>query len=198
MSVERQAQDRERLRRVNDPGLYAAYPESAQRQAVRATVARELIPAEQLRKARAAGFDSDHVYYHGTKSPWTSGVPDSTRRNWVEMEWGDGLYLSDSPGMALRYARDDMNEPERLSETATLMAFVLRNDAQIFQFGQDYFERGRRNRLADPTGVTAVLKSQGYDGAWNPTRTQLVIWNSEKLRHVGANFADLQSADVFA
>lgn len=198
MSAERQAQDRERLVRVGDPGLYASHADTAARQAVRAMVARQLIPAEQLRKAHAAGFDIDHVYYHGTKSPWDTGVPDTTRRNWIEMEWGDGLYLSESPGMALRYARNEMNTAESVADTATLMAFVLRNDAKVFQFGQDGFTRRQRNRLAYPSETTETLKADGYDGAWNPNRTQLVIWNSQKLRHVGASFTDLHSADVFA
>lgn len=198
--AEHGARDRERFTKLMDPAIYSKYPNSKERQEARQKRARELIPLARLAAAKNAGFRVAEIYYHVTQKPWASGVPSRDTPNWDRTEWGDGLYMTSSVGMALRYGLDNFDGGKPVPDGSVIMPFVLRKDAKIFHFGDDGFARDNRHRLADPAGVTAKLQRKGLDGAFNPNKTQLVVWNTDKVRHIDADFdpGDRTSRDIFA
>ena len=198
--------DRDRLLKFADVSFYNRFPDPAKRKIMRERLAKEeTIDKAHLIRAEKAGFDIDHIYYHGTMGAWATGIPDLSRQNY-HRDWGHGVYMSPYVTMAINFARDGWGKDGIVPPDARLMALVVRNDAKILDLSHPYTKspimlaKGKRGELREPDDVTRRLKAMGYDGIKNPKGTQLVVWNGDKLRHVEAEFDPRRraSTDIFA
>lgn len=184
------------------------------------------ITPAQLDAAKSAGFDTDRILFHGSEKPWaSSGVPDTGNQNYYR-DWGDGLYMSPHATTAWSYA--SKFTLQKAPKDAVLMAMVLRKDAKVLDLSKvdQRLAAARLFNLGDnaiapkgntgpggtsvspveayihahPAAATAALKKAGYDGLIAAEGQEYVIWNMDKIRHIGAGFDQRKKAspDIFS
>lgn len=175
--------------------------------------------ASRMERARAMGFDTDKVWYHGTGRDFDNFKPSDPGE-----ALGPGVYVSDMPSVANQYADapfdaqtlragidegmvyplharvprmfewDGTNMPQTLARAEEVMPGISKLNPAPYHVGDR------------PTKFVSLLKEAGYDGIYNRWNegadvfTQANIFDPKNLRSVNAAFdpAMADSANLLA
>ena len=145
----------------------------------------------RMQRARDMGFDTDTVYYHGTKSSFDSFSKDTFNTNEDRGDYlGEAFYFSPSPKMASDYAT--WNEDEGAN---VIPVYLKMENPLIINGFNDYLEK------LDEKGVSyselrgmsnaekaSKIKSLGYDGLVDKQYGQVAVFEPEQIRSTNAAF----------
>tara|TARA_R110002095_G_scaffold197339_1_gene176390 strand:- start:1456 stop:12243 length:10788 start_codon:yes stop_codon:yes gene_type:complete len=135
----------------------------------------------RMQRARDMGFDTDRVYYHGTKS---SSEIDSLRTSQDGM-LGKGVYITDDIGKAEKYAGMGM----RYSDGGSVYPLYIK-DGEIWDVADKGFPRDEFQGTNDD--VVDELSQRGFIGIKDGKET--VLFDPANIRSVNAAF-DPDEAD---
>lgn len=129
----------------------------------------------RMQRARDMGFDTDTVYYHGTKS---SSEVDSLRASQDGM-LGKGVYITDDIGKAEKYAGMGM----QYSDGGSVYPLYIK-DGEIWDVADKGFPRDELQGTNDD--LVDELSSRGFIGIKDGKET--VLFDPANIRSVNAAF----------
>lgn len=138
----------------------------------------DMRPEARMARAKAMGFDTSRVLYHGTRADFSAFVP--SRRGML----GPGVYLTDSPSYAARYAQGD---------GARVMPVLAKTDlaqpADIDAAWTKVRSSPEADKMSGPVFQETIdneLRQRGFGG--KDRATQIVVWDPSNIRSIHAAF----------
>lgn len=176
------------------------------------------LPEETAKRAKAAGYDTDVVLFHGTNRDIHEFKLDQTGTRNDPGFYGRGFYFSQSPSVAAEYATKWGSQPSGSNVLPVLvrgnflnvdieengsMAYGLLKNKIRKQWGEETFDRLEAAGPIQefPDRVREFLMSEGFDGVKitdgpEGFLQEVVVFDNKNARSVFAKFEDTEGGNI--